>query len=175
MTVLGIFIDYPILLVPVLGLFLAFAIGALRTKNSMGMDLDIFDEEDESEAGELGDEDQREQEIDAFDEEPLEEDEGVEMESESTQATSKPRPKSTPQTVSLEEQRPVARRRSRKTSTNKDGPITTVKRKRLDGKNEVTPPKRTTRKKVVSTPPVRKTRRVVTHADKVDEDSPSER
>ena len=175
MTVLGIFIDYPILFVPVLGLFLAFAIGALRTKNSMGMDLDIFDEEDEADADELDDEDQREQETDAFDEEPLEEDEGIEMERVSTQAISKPRPESTPRTVSSEEQRPVVRRRSRKASTNKDGPITSVKRKRLDGKNEVTPPKRTTRKKVVSKPPVRKTRRVVTHADKVDEDSPSER
>ena len=45
MTVLGIFFDYPILILPVLALFLAVGIGALRTKNSLGMDLDIFDEE----------------------------------------------------------------------------------------------------------------------------------
>ena len=134
MTVLGIFIDYPILFVPVLGLFLAVAIGALRTKNSMGMDLDIFDEDDDEDADEVDVADQKEQDTDTFDEEPLEEDEGIEIEKDSSETISKPRPISPPRTDLSEEQRPVARRRSRQPSTNKDGPITSVKRKRLDGK-----------------------------------------
>ena len=135
----------------------------------------VKESSDDEDADEVDVADQKEQDTDTFDEEPLEEDEGIEIEKDSSETISKPRPESTPRTVSSEEKRPVARRRSRKPSTNKDGPITSVKRKRLDGKSEVTPQKRTTRKKVVSKPPVRKTRRVVTHADKVDEDSPSER
>ena len=174
MTVLGIFIDYPIMILPVLALFLAIGIGALRTKNSMGMDLDIFDEETDEDAEESDIEDDDDQETNAFDEDSAEEDDSLEMEDPPSETTTKPRPESKVRSLSSKEQRPVARRRSRTTSTTKEGPITSVKRKRLDGKGEQTAKKTTTRKKAVSKPPVRKTRRVVTYADKVDEDSPSE-
>ena len=74
-------------------------------------------------------------------------------------------------------QRPVTRRRTANVKQSREGPITTVKRKRLDGRSlvEPTPKKKATRKKVVTQTPVRKTRRVVTKADKEIEDSPSER
>ena len=76
------------------------------------------------------------------------------------------------------EQRVQSTRRRKVTpSTSREGPITTVKRKRLDGGGEAPVKKKASSKKRVvrakdSTKP--KTRRVVTHADKVDEDSPSE-
>jgi hypothetical protein len=75
------------------------------------------------------------------------------------------------------EQRPVSRRRIAPAKQSRDGPITTVKRKRLDNSSAVEPTikKKATRKRVVTQTPVRKTRRVVTKADKEVEDSPGER
>ncbi|MDG1556431.1 MAG: hypothetical protein P8Q98_01385, partial [Candidatus Poseidoniaceae archaeon] len=74
-------------------------------------------------------------------------------------------------------QRSVTRRRTATVKQSREGPITAVKRKRLDDRSmvEPTPKKKATRKKVVSQTPVRKTRRVVTKADKEIEESPSER
>ena len=174
MTVLGIFFDYPILILPVLALFLAVGIGALRTKNSLGMDLDIFDEESDGDTNDLNVEEQTEEQIEIIDEDTVDENYIMEMVEESLETVSKPRPDATVGRDSSEAPRPVARRRTRKTPTKKDGPITTVKRKRLDDGGEVITPKRTTRKKAVSKPQVRKTRRVVTKSDKVDDDSPGE-
>ena len=175
MTVLGVFFDYPILILPVLALFLAVGIGALRTKNSLGMDLDIFDEESDGDTNDLNVEEQIEEQIEITDEDAVDENYIMEMVEESLETVSKPRLDATVGKDSSQAPRQVARRRTRKTPTKKDGPITAVKRKRLDGGGEVIAPKKTTRKKAVSKSPVRKTRRVVTKSDKVDDDSPGER
>lgn len=175
MTVLGIFFDYPILIVPVLGLFLGVAIGALRTKNSLGMDLDIFDEDSDEEVNQVDIEDSIEPETEIDGDDVLKKVEPMRREDKSSEDGFNARSKPEVPSDSLEEARPMARRRPRKASVHQDGPITTVKRKRLDGKGEPVAKKKTTRKKVISKQPARKTRRVVTMADKVDEDSPSER
>ena len=168
MTVLGLLLDYPILFLPLLALIGLLAIGALRTKNSMGMDLGIFaDEEDGQEMDEAAANDTGKL---TNEEEPVQSETPKDHRLEKTPSM---REKSTgmplDDTDSAEAtQRPVSRRRTANVKQSRDGPITTVKRKRLDGRSlvEPTPKKKATRKKVVTQTPVRKTRRVVTKADK---------
>ena len=177
MTVLGLLLDYPILFLPLFALIGLLAIGALRTKNSMGMDLGIFaDDEDGQEMDEAAANDTGKL---TNEEEPVQSETPKDHRLEKTPSM---REKSTgmplDDTDSAEAtQRPVSRRRTANVKQSRDGPITTVKRKRLDGRSlvEPTPKKKATRKKVVTQTPVRKTRRVVTKADKDIEDSPSER
>ena len=177
MTVLGLLLDYPILFLPILALIGLLSVGALRTKNSMGMDLDIFDDETDDQG------------IDPLPAEKMEE-ATVEEETVQSEEHTEDRPKKDPiagekhadnsqQDAHSDEmeQRPVSRRRKTPAKQSRDGPITTVKRKRLDNSSAVEPTikKKATRKRVVTQTPVRKTRRVVTKADKEVEDSPGER
>ena len=177
MTVLGLLLDYPILFLPLFALIGLLAIGALRTKNSMGMDLGVFaDDEDGQEIDEATAIDTGKH---TNEEEPVQSQTPNDYRSEKTPPM-RERPNGMPldDTDSAEaNQRPVTRRRTANVKQSRDGPITTVKRKRLDGRSlvEPTPKKKATRKKVVTQTPVRKTRRVVTKADKELEDSPSER
>ncbi len=177
MTVLGLLLDYPILFLPIFALLALVAVGALRTKNSMGMDLDIFDDDADTHEADL-DSDEAMDDLRS---------EAVSIQSEGTKEV---RPEKSPPTRKkpIERpqqnhdsdevaQRPVTRRRTATVKQSREGPITAVKRKRLDDPSmvEPTPKKKATRKKVVSQTPVRKTRRVVTKADKEIEESPSER
>jgi FtsZ-interacting cell division protein ZipA len=177
MTVLGLLLDYPILFLPIIALIGLLSVGALRTKNSMGMDLDIFDDETDDQG------------IDSLLAEKMEE-ATVEEETVQSEEHTEDRPKkgaiagekhadNSQQDAHSDEmeQRPVSRRRIAPAKQSRDGPITTVKRKRLDNTSAVEPTikKKATRKRVVTQTPVRKTRRVVTKADKEVEDSPGER
>ena len=177
MTVLGLLLDYPILLVPIFGLIGLLAVGGLRTKNSMAMDLGIFDDDEDVDKADgpakNGKHDLTSVEVPAQTETPKDG-----RPEKTPQMKEKSDGKSHSDTESDEAtQPPVTRRRTAKVKQSRDGPITTVKRKRLDGRSlvEPTPKKKATRKKVVTQTPVRKTRRVVTKADKEIEDSPSER
>lgn len=177
MTVLGLLLDYPILFIPIFFLVALLAVGALRTKNSMGMDLDIFDDEEDIETTDIP----PAEEIDEISIEDEEfhsgEHEGIEpIRSESKVDTTSKMPQQEPN-LEDDPQTPVVRRRTAKVKGSMDGPITTVKRRRLDNRSfdEPTAKKKATRKKVVTKAPVRKTRRVVTKADKEVEDSPGER
>lgn len=177
MTVLGLLLDYPILFLPIFALLGIVVVGALRTKNSMGMDLDIFGE----------DEDVHEVDLPATkgtidltnEEEPVPTEIPKERPSEKSPPSRKKSTGISHNETDSDEgtQRPVIRRRTGNVKQSRDGPITTVKRKRLDDRSvvEPTPKKKAMKKKVVTQTPVRKTRRVVTKADKEIEDSPSER
>lgn len=177
MTVLGLLLDYPILFIPIFALIGLVAVGALRTKNSMGMDLGIFDDNEDvhevdmpatKSTGDLTSEEE-------LNPSKLPKEEFSEKSPPSRKkSTGKPHN----DTVSDEApKRPVIRRRTTNVEHSRDGPITTVKRKRLDDRSVdvPTPKKRAMKKKVVTQTPVRKTRRVVTKADKEIEESPSER
>lgn len=176
MTVLGLLFDYPILFIPILALVALLAVGALRTKNSMGMDLDIFDDEENVEATDIHPTEEIAGTTNEDDQPPSLEHQKVEpvlSQTERDKPGKKPQQEMQPQEGT---QPSVVRRRTAKVKQSKDGPITTVKRRRLDNRtfDEPTAKKKATRKKVVTQPPVVKTRRVVTKADKEIEDSPGE-
>ena len=176
MTVLGLLFDYPILFIPILTLVALLAVGALRTKNSMGMDLDIFDDEENVEATDIHPTEEIAGTTNEDDQPPSLEHQKVEpvlSQTERDKPGNKPQQEMQPQEGT---QPSVVRRRTAKVKQSKDGPITTVKRRRLDNRtfDEPTAKKKATRKKVVTQPPVVKTRRVVTKADKEIEDSPGE-
>lgn len=163
------FADYPILFVVVLGFLGGGIILVLRTKNTMGMDLNIFDEDDDEEPS--SEEDEAEPSAQS-EKETLDEVSNVETEPENLVESKTPVRDTTTS-------RPVQSKKRRKVSpsTSRDGPITTVKRKRLDGGGEPPAQKRSTSKKRVvkgSETTKRKTRRVVTQADKDEDSSPSE-
>ena len=177
MTVLGLLLDYPILFIPIFALFALLAVGALRTKNSMGMDLDIFDDEEDVEATEIASAEEIDDvsiEDEEFHSEEHQDVEPIRSETKVDKTRKKPHQEPNPEEGL---QTPVVRRRTAKVKESKEGPITTVKRRRLDNRScdEPTVKKKATRKKVVTKAPVRKTRRVVTQADKEVEDSPGER
>ena len=163
------FADYPILFVVVLGFLGGGIILVLRTKNTMGMDLNIFDEDDDEEPSSAEDEAEPSAQSEK---ETLDEVSNVETEPENLVESKTPVRDTTTS-------RPVQSKKRRKVSpsTSRDGPITTVKRKRLDGGGEPPAQKRSTSKKRVvkgSETTKRKTRRVVTQADKDEDSSPSE-
>lgn len=164
----NLFADYPILFLVVLAGLGVGIILVLRTKNTLGMDLDIFDEEDEEQES---DDTMAEGGEHVPEEFTLEESEEA-HERESKEIHVRPK-----ETIPESKLTQSTKRRITSAPTSKDGPITTVKRKRLDGGGHQPVKKKTTSKKRVvkssdSTKP--KTRRVVTQADKVDDDSPSE-
>ncbi|MFL2969516.1 MAG: WD40 repeat domain-containing protein [Candidatus Poseidoniaceae archaeon] len=166
----GLFADYPILFVVVLGFLGGGILLVLRTKNTMGMDLNIFDEDDEDEPS--SEEDVAEPSA-QIEQETLNEASNVETETEHL-VESKTTVRDTTSNRSVQS----TKRRKVSPSTTRDGPITTVKRKRLDGGGNPPVQKRSTSKKrvvKVSETTKRKTRRVVTQADKDEEDtSPGE-
>ena len=170
------FSDYPILFVVVLGILGAGILVVLRTKNTLGMNLNIFDDEEDEDTQERTDE-----ETTSFDEtgETVGEDEGTapHMEEEPMIEASTNDNDLPSQKESRTQTAGPPKRRSRKQAPSRDGPITTVKRKRLDGvgQQEV-PVKRSAgkRKIVAKDAPVRKTRRVVSRSDTDESDSPSE-
>lgn len=165
----NLFADYPILFVVVLGFLGGGILLVLRTKNTMGMDLNIFDEDDDDEPS------SEEEEAEASaqpEKKTLNEASNVETDTEDLVESKPPVPDTTTN-------HPVQSTKRRKVnpSTTRDGPITKVKRKRLDGGGEPPVQKRSTSKKRVvkgSETTKRKTRRVVTQADKDEESSPSE-
>jgi hypothetical protein len=177
MTVLGLLLDYPILFIPIFALVALLAVGALRTKNSMGMDLDIFGDEGDVQPNDT----LPEEELDdsTTDEAEVHHEKTVRLKSvmsqfEKNKPAKKPRSNNHPDEIS---ERPVVRRRAAKGKESVEGPITTVKRRRLDNRpiEETPAKKRTTRKRVVTKTAARKTRKVVTKSDKNLEDSPGER
>lgn len=177
MTVLGLLLDYPILFIPIFALVALLAVGALRTKNSMGMDLDIFGDEGDVQTNdtlpeeELDDSTTDEAEVHHEKTERLK---SVMSQFEKNKPAKKPRNNNHPDEIT---ERPVVRRRTAKGKESVEGPITTVKRRRLDNRpiEETPAKKRTTRKRVVTKTAARKTRKVVTKSDKNLEDSPGER
>jgi hypothetical protein len=177
MTVLGLLLDYPILFIPIFALVAVLAVAALRTKNSMGMDLDIFGDEVDVQPTDTP----PEEELDdsTTDEAEVHHEKTVRLKSvmsqfEKNKPAKKPRSNNHPDEIS---ERPVVRRRTAKGKESVEGPITTVKRRRLDNRpiEETPAKKRTTRKRVVTKTAARKTRKVVTKSDKNLEDSPGER
>jgi hypothetical protein len=177
MTVLGLLLDYPILFIPIFTLVAILAVGALRTKNSMSIDLDIFDDEEDVEATDIPEAEEIDDvlnEDEEFHSEEHQDFEPIRSETKVDKTGKKPQ-----QDIDSDDrqQLPVVRRRSAKVKESMEGPITTVKRRRLDNRSsdEATAKRKATRKRVVTQTPVRKTRRVVTKADKEVEDSPGER
>lgn len=166
----GLFAVYPILFVVVLGFLGGGILLVLRTKNTMGMDLNIFDEDDDDEPS--SEEDVAEPSA-QIEQETLNEASNVETETEHLVDS-----KTTVRDTTSDRSVQSTKRRKVSPSTTRDGPITTVKRKRLDGGGNPPVQKRSTSKKrvvKVSETTKRKTRRVVTQADKDEEDtSPSE-
>ena len=172
------FADYPILFLPIIGLVVLASIAVLRAKNNRGMDLDIFDDEpadpDDPPAPRKQSTDSEAQSTNT---ESTVADVPVEVEDDDIQSQTQSRIPRREEASNDTTSRPASRR-TRVSAESKEGPITTVKRKRLDGSDVAKAPKKRTavKKKVtVSDAPVRKTRRVVTQSDKEEDESPSER
>tara|TARA_B100000902_G_scaffold394329_1_gene450431 strand:- start:679 stop:1809 length:1131 start_codon:yes stop_codon:yes gene_type:complete len=148
------FLNYPILFLPVLGLVAVTCIALIRKKNSLGLNIDIEDEDE--------DEDVVEDKDDDMDNEIFQDEETEEQFSDGE-----------------EEEHEVVRTRRKIRAENpaQDGPITKVKRKRLDSgiqsKKVSVKTRKTTSKKKVKTRKASerkvKTRRVVTYSDKLEE------
>jgi WD40 repeat protein len=173
--VVQVFISYPILFLPILGLVAGGVVLLIRTKNSIGMNLDFGEEGDdehheEDENNEHHEENGQEKESDISDSKQ-------DAESKSETTAKSPRkaigrePKDTQNEVST-----PARRTAKANQYEIDGPITKVKRKRLDsGLSEPLSggARKTTskRKTVTKTQPkdTVKTRRVVTYSEDKDE------
>lgn len=160
------FLNYPILFLPVLGLLAVTCIALIRKKNSLQLNIDLDDEEDEDadEYEEVEEEEVVEEFDDNMDNEAFHEDENEQFSKDEEQ----------------EDKVVVTRRKIRTKSPAEDGPITKVKRKRLDSgiqsKKVSVKTRKTVSKKKVKTRKASerkvKTRRVVTYSDKFeDEDS----
>jgi hypothetical protein len=169
-----VFFSYPILFLPILGLIAGGVVLLIRTKNSIGMGLD-FGEEGDDERDE--DENNEHHEEDGVESEKGISDSEQDVESETETHAKSPRraigrePKDTQNEVST-----PARRTAKSIQYGIDGPITKVKRKRLDsGLSEPLsdgPKKTTSKRKTVTKPKVEdvvKTRRVVTYSEDKDE------
>ena len=157
-----ILISYPILFVPILGLLVAGILFIIRIQNSI--DIDFDDELEENAEDEFNTESESiEMEYEG---DELEEGEGAADEPQSTQRKVRRKPKEET------DSKPVVARRKRKSiAIDEDGPITKVKRRRLDediSKSVGDGTKvKTSKRKVVSKPQkpeVVKTRRVVTYS-----------
>lgn len=159
------FIDNPILFAPVILLLAGAVVLLMRTKNAIDLELDL-DVEDEVESGTISDD---ETDYEEEDDEVQKTEEGYSEEHDIT-------------ADGLREQsadKPVkARRKAVQKVAPKDGPITKVKRRRLDSiaaTSEELPRRKTaSKKKVVRDAPTQrkvKTRKVVTYSDKNDEDA----
>ena len=171
------FANYPVLWLPILAILGIGILGVLRAKNTLGMDLNIFDDDDDEGPAEKAGESEKETD------EP--EDERGESNVEPSQIENPVPARTSPSsyreegdaTPSVEDASTKNQRRTRGVATNKEGPITTVKRQRLDQTERKSPAKKrsVSKKKIVSKEATsRKTRRVVTHSDKQNDDSPGE-
>jgi len=160
------FISYPVLFLPILGLLAGGVLVFIRTKNSIGLDLEfeVKDEGDENQENENPehhvDEDQEEEESGSDSTDGSEEDAHVDTLEADESVETVP-----------------ARRKAKVTGRENTGSAANVKRKRLD--SSLTDPvpvrkrKTTSKRKVVTTPKVEdvvKTRRVVTYSKDVEED-----
>lgn len=160
------FISYPVLFLPILGLLAGGVLVFIRTKNSIGLDLEfeVKDEGDETQENENPehhvDEDQEEEESGSDSTDGSEEDAHVDTLEADESVETVP-----------------ARRKAKVTGRENTGSAANVKRKRLD--SSLTDPvpvrkrKTTSKRKVVTTPKVEdvvKTRRVVTYSKDVEED-----
>jgi hypothetical protein len=161
------FVDNPILFAPVILLLAGAFVVLMRTKNAMDLELDM-DDEDEVEFDERS-EDESNYDEGVDETRHIEDDSSEENDNEGSHVTAvEPREKSEPKPVK-------ARRKAVQKMVTKDGPITKVKRRRLDSSviTSDDPPQRKTasKKKVVKetpTPKKVKTRRVVTYSGKND-------
>lgn len=161
------FDDYPLLILPVLIAFFVGAIAVLRTKNSFDLELNLDEDEEED----SGDSSMNEVKLDGeeFDaEEPIEEASTLSANLEGQDSN---------ESKELNTSPVRSRRKAASRAVAAEGPITTVKRKRLDSGikpiDERPKKKKAARKKITkgASPKPVKTRRVVTHSDKVsDED-----
>ena len=161
------FDDYPLLILPVLIAFFVGAIAVLRTKNSFDLELNLDEDEEED----SGDSSMNEVKLDGeeFDaEEPIEEASTLSANLEGQDSN---------ESKELNTSPVRSRRKAVSRAVAAEGPITTVKRKRLDSGikpiDERPKKKKAARKKITkgASPKPVKTRRVVTHSDKVsDED-----
>ena len=160
------FISYPVLFLPILGLLAGGVLVFIRTKNSIGLDLEfeVKDEGDENQENENPehhvDEDQEEEESGSDSTDGSEEDAHVDTLEADESVETLP-----------------ARRKAKVIGRENTGSAANVKRKRLD--SSLTDPvpvrkrKTTSKRKVVTTPKVEdvvKTRRVVTYSKDVEED-----
>lgn len=189
--VLNGFIDYPILLLPVVAFFIMGILGIIRKKNSIELDFDDDEDADSMEGEhEIDDSDGTDDEHESH-EEDSEIDEVETPKDESTRRKVRRKPKQEVETPVIarrttrrnpydipkqELDTPVIARRSAINNPyDSDGPITKVKRRRLDSgissQKPVTQKRKTSKRKI--TPEAKKsvelkTRRVVTYSD--DED-----
>jgi WD40 repeat protein len=161
------FVDNPILFAPVILLVAGAFVVLMRTKNAMDLELDM-DDEDEVEF-DVRSEDESDYDEGVDETRHIEDDNSEENDNEGSHVTAvEPREKSEPKPVK-------ARRKAVQKKVTKDGPITKVKRRRLDSSAITSddPPQRKTasKKKVVKETPTAKkvkTRRVVTYSGKND-------
>ena len=163
--IIGGFVDYPILLLPIIAFFVVAILGVIRRKNSIDLDFDEDEDEDSLESDEdkediqIGDED-----IENFDND-IENDE-----EESIRRKVRRKPKQ-----EVEVETPVIARRKARSIPVDDGPITKVKRRRLDSGASSQPPAnqpiKASKRKVVATKKKTseiKTRKVVKRQDEED-------
>ena len=163
--VTNLFVTYPILFIPILGLLVGGVLLIIRNQNSI--DIDFDDEVEESVEDEIDTDSELIQ--DEQDENEQEEiDDGKEKTPSSRRKVQrKPKDNSNSNPV-------VARRKMKSKAINEDGPITKVKRRRLDdGISKTSTGKKglkTSKRKVVAKTQksdVVKTRRVVTYSDQI--------
>ena len=163
--IIGGFIDYPILMLPIIAFFVVAILGIIRRKNSI--DLDFDEDEDSLESGD----DKEDIEIDDENVEDL--DDGIENdEEESLRRKVRRKPKQ-----EVEVETPVIARRKARNIPVDDGPITKVKRRRLDSGISSQPstnqPLKASKRKVVAakkkTTSEIKTRKVVKKQNEDDE------
>ena len=158
-------IDYPILLLPILAFFVVGIVGIIRRMNSIDLD---FDEDDEDELKESIDEEDDtesdEENIEFIDDKS----ENAEEKSVRRKVRRKPKPE-------VEIETPVIARRKARNIPNVDGPITKVKRRRLDSgissQQPTAKPVKASKRKVVTTKRNTrevKTRKVVKNTEKDD-------
>ncbi len=161
------FIDYPLLFLPVSAFIVVVLLGVIRRKNAIQLDFDEEDTEDDDEEfeeySEYPEEFSDEDEIDEVSYNDEEFPETVE----STRRKVRRKPKQQEEVES-----PVISRRKSRNIPSESGPITKVKRRRLDSEissqSPVIQPRKTSKRKVIPEEKTKKvkTRRVVTYSDK---------
>jgi len=163
--VTNLFFTYPILFIPILGLLVGGVLLIIRNQNSI--DIDFDDEVEESVEDEIDtDSELIQDEQDESEQEEIDDDK-EKTTSSRRKVQRKPKENSHSKPV-------VARRKMKSKAINEDGPITKVKRRRLDdGISKTSTGKKrlkTSKRKVVTKPQksdVVKTRRVVTYSDQI--------
>ena len=154
--IIGGFIDYPILMLPILAFFVVAILGIIRRKNSIDLDFDEDDEEESKESIAVDEDDEYESEDETI-EEVDDESDIAEEESVRRKVRRKPKPE-------VEIATPVIARRKARNIPDSDGPITKVKRRRLDSgissQQPTSQPLKASKRKVVT--PQKKTKAVKT-------------